>query len=58
MNAAAQGHLCDLADAAAEALTDLQIVDALVEALDLPALAIIERLASVNLAAVRGEVMP
>lgn len=58
MNAAAQGHLCDLADAATTALTDLQIVDALVEAFDLPALAIIERLGKINLAAVRGEVMP
>ena len=58
MNASNLGHLCDLADAAAEALTDLQIVDALVEAFDLPALAIIERLASVNLLVVRGEVMP
>lgn len=58
MNAANLGHLCELADAAAEALTDLQIVDALVEAFDLPALAIIERLGSVNLAAVRGEVAP
>lgn len=58
MNAAHQGHLCDLADAAVTALTDVQIIDALVEAFDLPALAIIERLASVNLAAVRGEVTP
>lgn len=58
MNAASHGHLCDLADAATTALTDVQIVDALVEAFDLPALAIIERLASVNLLAVRGEVMP
>ncbi|MFC3469158.1 hypothetical protein ACFOHT_04700 [Massilia oculi] len=58
MNAADHGHLCELADAAAEALTDLQIVDALVEAFDLPALAIIERLGSLDFAAVRGEVMP
>ena len=58
MNAANHGHLCDLADAATTALTDVQIVDALVEAFDLPALAIIERLASVNLPVVRGEVAP
>ncbi|MGI4717245.1 MAG: hypothetical protein ACRYGO_07470 [Janthinobacterium lividum] len=58
MNAATQGHLCDLADAAATALTDLQIVDALVEAFDLPALAVIERLICMDFVAVRLEVKP
>lgn len=58
MNAADHGHLCDLADAVATALTDVQIVDALVEAFDLPALTIIERLGSVDMAAARREVMP
>ncbi len=57
MNAADHGHLCELADAAAEALTDVQIVDALVEAFDLPALAIIERLTGIDFASVRREVM-
>lgn len=58
MNAQSHGHLCDLADATATGLTDVQIVDALVEAFDLPAVTVIERLASVNLQAVRGEVTP
>ena len=58
MNAANLGHLCDLADAATTALTDLQIVDALVEAFDLPALAIIERLTGIDFASVRREVAP
>lgn len=58
MNAANQGHLCDLADAAATALTDRQIVDALVEAFDLPALTVIERLICMNFVTVRLEVTP
>lgn len=58
MNATTQGHLCDLADAAATALTDLQIVDALVEAFDLPALAVIERLICMDFCAVRLQVKP
>jgi len=58
MNAANHGHLCDLADAAAEALTDVQIVDALVEAFDLPALALIERLICMDFVTVRREVGP
>lgn len=58
MNASTHGHLCDLADAAAFAVTDVQIVDALVEAFDLPALEVIERLICMDSVTVRGEVAP
>lgn len=58
MNATTQGHLCDLADAMASAVTDLQIVDALVEAFDLSALAVIERLICMDFVTVRLEVKP
>jgi len=58
MNAADHGHLCDLADAAATALTDVQLLDALVEAFDLPPLTLIERLICVDFVTLRREVMP
>jgi hypothetical protein len=58
MNAADHGHLVDLADAAAAALTDVQIVDALVEAFDLPPAAVIERLICMDFVAVRQLVTP
>ena len=58
MNAANQGHLCDLADAAAAAVSDIQIVDALVEAFDLPAMTVIERLKQFDFVAILFEVAP
>ena len=58
MNAQSHGHLCDLADAVATALTDVQILDALVEAFDLPANTLIERLICMDFCAVRREVAP
>lgn len=58
MNAANHGHLVDLADTAAFALTDIEIVDALVEAFDLPPLAVIERLICMDFCAVRLQVKP
>ena len=58
MNAQSHGHLCDLADAAANSLTDLEIVDALVEAFDLPANSLIERLICMDFCAVRKLVQP
>lgn len=58
MNATDHGHLIDLADAAASALTDVQIVDALVEAFDLPANTLIERLICMDFVTVRRQVSP
>lgn len=58
MNAQSHGHLCDLADAAANAISDRQIVDALVEHFDLPPLTVIERLICMDFVTVRGEVKP
>lgn len=58
MNHADQSRLGDLADAAAFQPTDIEIVDALVEAFDLPALAVIERLICMDFCAVRQEVKP
>ncbi len=52
------GHLVDLADVVAFAPTDIEIVDALVEAFDLPAITVIERLSFVDVPAVRREVAP
>lgn len=49
-------RLVDLADAAAPEPTDVQIVDALVEAFDLSPRAVIERLICVDFVAVRREV--
>lgn len=58
MNARADhARLADLADSM-PGPTDVQIIDALVEAFDLTAQAAIERLKRVDLAAVRREVMP
>lgn len=58
MNATTHGHLCDLADTVATNLTDLQIVDALVEAFDLAPLTVIERLICMDFVTVRQEVKP
>jgi hypothetical protein len=51
-------RLVELADAGAFGPTDVQIVDALVEAFDLTAAAAIKRLIRMDFAAVRLEVMP
>lgn len=50
------GQLVDLADAFLGEPTDVQIVDALVEAFDLSPRAVIERLICVDFVAVRQEV--
>lgn len=51
-------NLTDAADALAFAPTDLQIVDALVEAFDIDPLMIIARLICMDYVAVRREVRP
>jgi len=51
-------RLVDLADAAAPEPTDVQIVDALVEAFDLSPRAVIERLICVDFVGVRKQVTP
>lgn len=58
MNHADHAHLFDQADALALEPTDVQIVDALVEAFDLPALTVIERLICMDFVTVRREVAP
>ena len=58
MNHADQSRLGDLADTMAFQPTDLQIVDALVEAFDLSPLTVIERLICMDFCAVRREVHP
>ncbi len=50
------GQLVDLADAFDAAPSDVQIVDALVEAFDMSPRAVIERLICVDFVAVRQEV--
>lgn len=51
-------HLADLAEAFHAAPTDVQIVDALVEAFELAPVAIIERLMGMDFVTVRREVAP
>jgi hypothetical protein len=50
-------HLVDAADLFDEGPTDIQMLDALVEAFDLTAVEIIERLVCMDFAALRREVM-
>ena len=50
--------LADAADAQATAPTDLQIIDALVEAFDIEPLMLIARLICMDFVAVRREVRP
>jgi hypothetical protein len=51
-------RLADMADVMADAPTDLQLLDALVEAFDMPAVDLVERLASVNVGALKDAVTP
>ena len=48
-------HLVDMADVFCEEPTDIEILDALVEAFAIPAAEMAERLASVDFAALREE---
>jgi hypothetical protein len=50
-------HLVDVADLFDDGPTDIQMLDALVEAFDLTAVEIIERLVRADFAALRREVM-
>jgi hypothetical protein len=52
------GHLVDLAEAFEGSPSDVQIVDALVEAFELAPVAIIERLICMDFVTVRREVAP
>jgi hypothetical protein len=51
-------RLADMADVMADAPTDLQLLDALVEAFDMPAVDLVERLASVDVGALKEAVTP
>jgi hypothetical protein len=50
-------HLVDAADLFDDGPTDIQMLDALVEAFDLPPVEIIERLVCIDFVALRREVM-
>lgn len=51
-------RLADMADVMVDAPTDMQLLDALVEAFDMPAVDLVERLASIDVGTLKEAVAP